>query len=101
MGRQRLKSSRTPRPGGNDLAGGKDRWPAPGRMYLVKAEAAVGLVQPQTAADAINVCACVPLRPGFDGEAVAVSQRPTRAIVTAAQMTLDFVMDGASARCAR
>ena len=85
------------RPGGfNDLAGGKDRVALRlGEMYLVKAEAAVGLGQGQTAADAINVlrvrAAC---DPATTVKLCATSHKSDPAImVTAAQMTLDFVMD--------
>ena len=84
--------------GFNDLNGGKDRIAFRlGETYLIAAEAAVGLGQTQVAADNINVlrvrAACDPT-PANAPKLCAVSHKNDPAIlVTAGQMTLDFIMD--------
>src|SRR5919106_2956243 len=84
--------------GFNDLAGGKDRIVFRlGETYLIAAEAALGLGDGATAAANINVlrvrAACDPAPPNAP-KLCAVSHKSDPAIlVTAAQMTLDFIMD--------
>jgi hypothetical protein len=84
--------------GYNDLNGGKDRIVLRlGETYLIAAEAAVGLGQTATAAAYVNVlrvrAACDPTVPGAP-QLCAVSHKNDPAIlVSAGDMTLDFIMD--------
>ena len=84
--------------GFNDLNGGKDRIVFRlGETYLIAAEAAVGLGDGATAAADINVlrvrAACDPT-PANAPKLCAASHKADPAIlVSAGQMTLDFIMD--------
>lgn len=84
--------------GFNALEGGKDRYVFRlGETYLIAAEAALGAGQPAVAAQNINVlrerAACDP-GPARAPKLCAVSHKNNPAFrVTAAQMTLDFIMD--------
>jgi hypothetical protein len=84
--------------GYNDLNGGKDRVVYRlGGTYLIAAEAALGLNQPDLAAQYINVlrvrAACDPSLPNAP-QLCAVSHKSDPAIlVSSDQITLDFIMD--------
>lgn len=86
------------RTGYNELAGGKDRVVFRlGETYLIAAEAALGLNQPNVAAQFINVlrvrAACDPAAAGGP-KLCAVSHKNDPAIlVSPAQMSIDFIMD--------
>jgi hypothetical protein len=86
------------RNGFNALEGGKDRIVFRlGETYLIAAEAALGAGQPAVAAQNINVlrqrAACDP-GPARAPQLCSASQKNNPAfMVSAAQMTLDFIMD--------
>jgi hypothetical protein len=84
--------------GYNDTNGGKDRIVFRlGETYLIAAEAAVGLGDGATAAANINVlrvrAACDPTPPTAPKLCAVSHKSDPAALVSAGQMTLDFIMD--------